>query len=214
MANSKSETKDEEFINELANQYYSDKQLIQNRIKERIFDYRRFSCFNIASNRQLFGNSLFWANYAGKHYGICMKFRGDFLLAQNSFQKKNIDDKFNSIPIKYTKKIPKFNFIRYRLRKGRTTSTSKYFLGTKSKEWKYENEIRFIYESTSKFETDFLNVRFNPNLLEKVYLGCKLQKTEIDNILSIFQRKEYKHVKISKLTLAHNSFKLLEQKIR
>lgn len=203
--NGKSKAKEDlESIENLAKSYFQNKELLKSRLKERVYDYRRFSCLNIASTKLLFGNSLFWANYAGKHKGICLKFRGGILLPQNHFR---------SIPIKYVGKIPSFNFINNRLKKRFKHSPIEYYFGIKSKEWKHENEVRLIYESESKIKEEYIQIPFNPFLLEKVYLGCNLENSDKDEIIKILNLEKYSHVKISGLKKDSKSFKLIEYKM-
>jgi len=77
----------------------------QNDIESLIYDHRRFSCFTIALDKNLFGNNMFWASYANKHSGICLKFNGKKLL--DHYLSLGI----MPIPIKYCKdgEIPEFN---------------------------------------------------------------------------------------------------------
>ncbi|NQU52065.1 MAG: DUF2971 domain-containing protein [Bacteroidetes bacterium] len=164
------------------------------------------------SEKQIFGNSLFWANYAGKHYGVCMKFNGEIIEAKNSYHCEE-GEFVSSLPIEYCEEIPEFNYIRYRLGSEKKSSVQYYF-GTKSNEWKYESEVRFIYENYNARTEKYPQVRFDTDLLEKVYLGCNLQETEINKVCEILASKEYQHVDISRLVKSKKSFQLIEQKIR
>lgn len=136
----------------------------QKDIESIIYDHRRFACFTTALDKNLFGNNMFWASYANKHSGICLKFNGRKLL--DHFVSLGI----MPIPIKYCKdeEIPEFNYIKNAL-KGKEEMASKYFFGTKSREWENEDELRLVYYSKTKIDSEFLEKEFEPICLEEVY---------------------------------------------
>lgn len=197
-----------ELICKKANDYYNNRANLNEYISELIYDYRRFSCFTIASIKHHTRNSLFWANYANKHQGICMKFSPDFFRENIINQHSGIQ----FIPVEYcpNDKIPKFNYIRYRLNPKPNDSPSQYYFGTKSEEWKGESEIRLVYESIKKLKDPFYNIKFDPIHLEEVYLGCKLTPGDQKMLEWIFSLPKYQHVKLCNLKKTKNASDLIQ----
>lgn len=150
-----------------------------------------------------------------------MKFNGGVIEANNHFE-----GNVNSIPIEYIdcdKKIPEFNYVKYRLDKSNFgyegakelnggRGPSEYFFGIKSTKWEYEKEVRFVYESLSvPFLEQYVNVKFKPKMLERVYLGCNANE---EDILKIFQLPKYEHVAVYKLVMDKKLFKFNEERLK
>jgi hypothetical protein len=179
---------------------------LKNIIRSLIFDYRRFTCFSIAEESNLFGNSMFWAHYADKHHGVCLKFKGDFGGSSELFKLES--GKIGRISVEYLEKIPHFNYIRYCLgyQEG---SPNQYFIATKSTDWEKEREIRFVFEQ-EKFpiSCQYIEIKFNPRFLEGIYLGNKINDNEIEVIKTCLSDSKYGHVKIFQLEKNEQNFTL------
>lgn len=201
--------------------YYENKTKLVNTIRGLINDYRRFSCFRIYNDQDNHKDILFWANYADKNKGICMKFNGGIIEANTHFE-----GNVRAILIEYLdceKEIPEFNYVKYRLDKSNFgyerakelnggRGPSEYYIGIKSTKWKHEDEVRFVYESLSMpFVEQYVNVKFNPKMLERVYLGCNANE---EDILKIFQLPKYKHVAVYKLIMDRKHFKFNEERLK
>lgn len=175
-------------------------------IKSQIYDHRRFSCFTIGSEEKHLSNTKFWANYADKHQGVCMKFSGTLL----KYYYENHKDIIGLVPIEYctNDQMPKFNYIKNRRR--REKFASQYFFGTKSEEWKDEEEVRLIYFSKQKISTEesYVNFEFNPAYLQEIFLGCYFDKSKIEEIKRIVSDQKYNHVKLFILELDKQKFRL------
>lgn len=197
-------------IAEKADELYRNPEVLYHSLKDLILNRRRFSCFNLAKTKHHLHNSLFWANYANKHSGICMKFSGELIRYYHDF----FQDLIGLVPVKYTNDdmIPKFNY--FKNRKSRENFAVEYFFGTKSKEWKYEEEIRLVYQPDLQDLDSYINFEFNPISLESVYLGCKITSSEEKEILSCLLDKKYEHVDIFKLEMDSKKFKLNDILIR
>jgi hypothetical protein len=206
---------------EKAKFYFENKSEFEKRLRSPIYDYRRFSCFQIDNDENSHRDILFWANYANKNTGICMKFNGGIIEAKFHF-----NGNIQSIPIDYLdyeKEIPEFNYLKYRVDKSNFgyerakelnggRGPSEYFFGIKSTKWEYEKEVRFVYESLSvPFLEQYEKVKFNPKMLERVYLGCKAKQ---EDILKIFQLPKYEHVAVYKLVMDKKFFKLNEERLK
>ena len=141
-----------------------------------------------------------WGNYADKSRGVCLKFEfnSDF---EKSFELEP-DIKISPLPLIYKKGIPSFNYIRYKLKiKQDINSPNQYFIGTKSKEWKDESEVRIVIEKEpgENFEK-YVGVKFKPRYLKEIILGCISSKDDNDMIQKIIKcNTEYSHVKFTQL---------------
>jgi hypothetical protein len=225
LANKKSNYSSD-YIENLAKHYDNDKAKLEKVIRFQVNNFRRFSCFNINSTNEVHKNSIFWANYANKHNGICMKFRGEIINAQKCFTVDS-GEKIRSIPIDYNyKKIPKFNYIEYRIVKNEKgyekavrfmgISPSEYFFSIKSKHWRKEKEIRFVFQSINDnpILEDYINIKFNPKLLEKVYIGCNASQSTVEDVIKIMHLPKYEHVELVKLVRDNKKFKFNEERLK
>jgi hypothetical protein len=211
------------FDKSFMNPYMADRNKLKKEICFRIYDFRRFSCFNINSNDEAHENSLFWAHYADKHNGICMKFRGEIINTGKCFNVVS-DESINSFPIDYSyKNIPEFNYLKYRIEKDKKgyekaknlfgMGPSEYFFGIKSGHWKHEKEVRFVFKSPNDLPVmdDYINIKFNPKLLEKVYVGCNASQSTIEDVKKIMHLPNYKHVNVIQLIRNKIGFKFTEK---
>lgn len=202
--------KSNEWIIETGKRLYKNRKKFKTDFAKMLFDNRRFSCFNLAKKEHHLSNSLFWANYANKHQGICMKFSGELL----KYYYENHQPIIKLVPVEYKNQdIPEFNFIKNRVN-GEIEGSAQYFFGTKSAEWSYEDEIRFIYDSNGEEIGPFVNFEFDPKSLVEVYIGCKIKEKEQKVILHCLSSKKYDHINIYKLEMDDKQFKLNDILIR
>lgn len=61
---------------------------------------------------------------------------------------------------------------------------------------------------------DFKNIKFNPEILERVYLGCNAIQSTIDDVYKIMYLPKYKHVQVIKLVRDNKGFKFNEERIK
>lgn len=64
------------FVVNRAKELFNDKTILQNFLRNKFFNERRFSCF-INNEKLVFQNSKMWGTYADKHRGICLRFQFD-----------------------------------------------------------------------------------------------------------------------------------------
>jgi len=201
--------KSNEWIIETGTRLFNNQKKFKTDFVKMLFDNRRFSCFNLAKKTQHLCNSLFWANYANKHQGICMKFSGDLL--KYYYENHQV---IKLVPVEYKNQdIPKFNFIKNRVN-GEIEGSAQYFFGTKSSEWADENEIRFIYEAKGKIIEPFINFEFYPKTLDEVFIGCRVRENEQKVIMHCLSDKKYDHVDIYQLEMDDKRFQLNDKLIR
>jgi len=136
---------------------------------------------------------LMWSHYANKHKGICLKFDMDK------------DEPFFKIPIKvdYLEKPPSFDFIHNRENVGKTAQL---FVGTKSIDWKYENEIRIV-KYKQAFDSFRGKINFNKSSLIEMIFGYKIEKQTITNLMTLMKGIGY-DCSFSRVNLKKNEFGL------
>jgi len=202
--------KSNEWIVETGTRLFNNRKNFKTDFAKMLFDNRRFSCFNLAKKKEHLRNSLFWANYANKHQGICMKFSGDLL----KYYYENHSGIISLVPVEYKNQfIPEFNFIKSRI-DGKIEGSAQYFFGTKSSEWADENEMRFIYDSKEKVIEPFINFEFFPKTLAEVFIGCRVKENEQKVIIHCLSDKKYDHVDIFQLEMDSKKFELNDKLIR
>ena len=148
-----------------------------------------------------------WGNYACKSEGLCLKFQFDVDLEKSFKLDEGI--KIDPLKVKYKKGIPNFNYIRFKLGIAQDlNSSNEYFLGTKSETWKYESEVRLIIENMfGQFDSDYVGVRFKPEYLKGVIMGCNSTEEDKDTIKKIIEcNQEYSHIKVLQLKKSEEFF--------
>lgn len=122
---------------------------------------------------------LMWSHYGDKHQGICLGF--DRTKDKNFFE--------NSLYVTYPPEYPSFNFVKDRFTKA-PGDTVKFHMGTKSRDWEYEKEIRIIHEK----EIDDVYrgaVKFKKEALVEVIFGYKTVPTKIEELKKLFKQCGY-----------------------
>lgn len=67
----------------------------------------------------------------------------------------------------------------------------------KSKDWEYEKEYRMIILFDEEDQsTDKYNIKFPPEIVKSVYIGCKAEQETIEYIKRICNKDEWRHLKI------------------
>lgn len=127
---------------------------------EEIFYNSGVCCFS-----EINDNILLWAHYAENHKGICLKFTN-----------KISDIATMTAKVNYKNRYEKVNFW-----KGKGGAIN-HLIFTKSKDWKYEKEIRaFTMLDNGKVDFDIKN-------LTEIIFGCKTDKNTISKIKRQYRR--------------------------
>jgi hypothetical protein len=123
---------------------------------------------------------LMWSHYAAQHKGAVLKF---------STCSKSGDFFTNARQVNYEKILPSVDYpqdlARHYLgldKKDSENSLSRQFF-TKSIEWKYEKEWRVMASIEMKEKGEF--VPFQQESLSAIFLGCRLEETEIQSVLDL-----------------------------
>lgn len=131
-------------------------------------------------------NILMWSHYANSHQGVCLKFS----------VLNDLEFFTTPIPINYQKEYPLFNY----LKDGKDKLASA-MIGTKSKDWEYESELRVIKDN-------FGLHKFKKKALVEIIFGCDSERDEINKITEKLNELKYLNVKISYMKKKKNEFGL------
>lgn len=137
---------------------------------------------------------LMWSHYANKHNGICLTF--------DIRQDENFFSSTEPIFVDYPEKYP----LRQYPEVSGDKKSIQHLIGTKSKEWQYENEIR-LYRNSESHLPFRGEVVFNKLALIEVKFGYKTNENERIKINKwLMEAKGYEHVKFKKANLKKFEF--------
>jgi len=148
---------------------------MKNRTKNMLREHNQqtiveFSKMGVACFTTVFHNILMWSHYADGHKGFCLEFDTNY---------RPFHDRQKLHEVIYSKSYPTHSPLDIVQSPNLVIRP----LITKSKNWKYENEWRFIKDQgNSAFEYD-------PKALTAIYFGCSMpddQKSEIATLLAKF----------------------------
>jgi hypothetical protein len=157
--------------------------------KERILNAGVFSLS--LTNEPL--NILLWSMYANSHKGFCIEYDLDILTKYNNA--------VNKFWIKYSNKIPVF---KTNLFNGHDNEIIRHFTGYKSKDWKYENEYRLLYDNFGFQDVEYKAVK-------SIYFGYKMDSREKD---TMFENLQGRGIKYFQIKLLPGKYKLYCEKIK
>ena len=133
-------------------------------------------------------NYLMWSHYANSHSGFCIGFNVEKLL--NSVKPCGV------LPVNYTEEKPVFKIgddpLKY----------SQKYLGTKGRNWEYEQEFRFV-----KLDVINNSIQFDIKVIDEIYLGHKTTKKNEQEVIK-FYSKENPFCKIYKVKLSETRYEL------
>lgn len=104
-----------------------------------------------------FNNLLMWSHYGASHGGICLKFK----IIDKDIYGESFKD------VKYSSSVP--------------TKSKNNFLWTKSKDWQYEQEVRYITEIHVNKNIPLHNLGID---IENVILGSKISAQDATKIVT------------------------------
>lgn len=152
--------------------------------------------FGIYSLSRVFNDELLWAHYACNHKGFCIEY--DLSILLNSGSKYD----FHCFPVKYSNIPPQIDIndiqnieIKDFLRK---------IAGTKSKRWRYEEEIRIITDKFGEQSYDFRAVK-------SIYFGLRMENKHKEEIM---RRLCGRNIKYYQICLEERSYKFHRKKIK
>lgn len=104
-------------------------------------------------------DDLFWSHYADSNRGFCLEYELDELLAYGL-------DGQSSMEVEYRDDIPVVSISDLVPINEPNNSLAKKFIGTKSKRWSHEAEVRIVTGQVGEFEYDF-------RALKAIYFGVR-----------------------------------------
>lgn len=164
---------------EAANDEERFNQLVNDAIR-RVIERRGIVCFSKVND-----NILLWSHYSDYHKGCVLKF--DVLK----------DPEFFAIPlnVKYQADYPDYNHI------VDSSDPVTPLIRTKSCDWKYEDEVRIVKDSTGLHA-------FNKEALVEIIFGWRTPEPEIARIKMLATVHGYNHIVFKQARLKHKQFGL------
>ncbi|MGY6648686.1 DUF2971 domain-containing protein [Wenyingzhuangia sp. IMCC45574] len=154
-----------------------------------ILDENFIACF---SERK--SNILMWSHYGLKHTGVCIGFSTKDNM--KSFLRVDYEIEFKPLKLSFSEK-------------GDSLKIIEKLAGTKSIDWEYEKEIRFL--NFKHPEKEILS--FNPKMVKEIYFGMKIPIEKIENKIKELQLYGYNEVKYYQMEKVPNEFKLRKKPI-
>jgi len=159
--------------------------------------YRKFG---ICSLSAIHDDLLMWAHYSHNHSGFCVGLRTEVIFAVMNALAKEHELLLDIVKIDYSDRMPQINFFQSMLSENRDADIIK-LLSTKSTHWSYEKEYRLtLWERVSQ------SIRFLPEIIDSIFMGCRISPRNRDRILDIAQQLE---VPAFEGTLSSKRFEIL-----
>lgn len=159
-----------------------------NKSKRKLEEIRNkisLTCFSRIHN-----SLLMWSHYGEKHKGFCIGFK--FHPATDNYFIGRVQYKYRYPRIKYFKMSKRYTII-------------KRWAFTKSKNWKYEKEVRlFTYEDADL-------VPIEKNSIVSLYLGCSMKDKQIEEVKNLLKEEEYSNIRVSQMKISDEKFYLNEE---
>jgi hypothetical protein len=164
---------------------------------QKIVSHYLVTCFS-----EINDSTLMWSHYADSHRGVCIEFSDPM---DKGFGKVNYSTEKPVFSLKRSISI----IMRDMILKKQTPQPNPDFLDninkalfTKSTEWSYEKEKRFVAqspESNENIEQDGDLFFYRVPKIEHVYIGCRAGGDELDHLLSLLEDRkiEYTYMKDS-----------------
>lgn len=150
-------------------------------------------------------NLLMWSQYANSHTGICIGFnlaKLYYYIKSSAYTEVTEKDEIVFLSVKYTEKLEACDYFT----DGKKSIIN--WLRTKADCWKYEKEIRIVFSSIQFENEPFINIPFDKNIIDKIYLGSKIKEHEASKLINKL-KENYPHVKIYKMELSKTNFDLI-----
>jgi len=128
--------------------------------------------FGIYSMSEACNSLLLWSHYAANHFGLCIEYEID------------TDDHDLLVPVIYSSQYPKLNLYSFHGDIGKSTVN---ILRTKSLEWSYEKEWRYI--STKHMDCEI----GNPFKISGIIFGARMPDADKETIKAVLNKKKVKY---------------------
>lgn len=178
--------------NETSNEY-----LLVNKVQELVkHELSKYviTCFTSTPKQP-----LMWAHYAENHTGVCYCF---------DMEKLYRDEKYKLEEVQYSNKKPKVFFFEGSTTESQISAQVGDVICTKSDAWAYEEELRYIANSTERVHP------FEPCALVGVVLGCRVSDADWTTAMKLVREYNDKNGQNLKLYHASMSGWLYEMEIQ
>ena len=146
-------------------------------------------------------NELLWAHYASGHTGFAIEYDIDGLKKSLNFNK--YFQKVFDLEMSYVDKVPTLTMMDLPPH-GNLERILKKCIGTKSKVWKYEEEIRLAFDAHGLFDIDY-------RAITGIYFGYRMEESEIEYIM---EQMKGRGLSYYKMELDKNSYRFTPVKIK
>ena len=158
------------------------------------FNQYRIRSFCLGNRNTPTRKVLMWSHYAGEHTGFCIKYK-----LSNHFIKQKENENYEHM---YLKKI---KYTNKKISIATTSINTDVAFATKSKEWRYENEVRLIVYNPNKTEQFYGIELDDKSEIEAIFFGYRCSEVAINTIKNIFINKNAKVPKFYKMILDENN---------
>lgn len=146
-------------------------------------------------------NELLWAHYASGHTGFAIEYDIDYLKKSLNFNK--YFQKLFDLEISYVNKVPTLTMMDLPPH-GSIERILKKCIGTKSKSWEYEEEIRLVFDAVGLFDIDY-------RAIIGIYFGYRMEESEIEYIMEQLKGRGLSYYKME---LDTTSYRFIPVKIK
>lgn len=146
-------------------------------------------------------SELLWAHYASGHTGFAIEYDIDYLKKSLNFNK--YFQKLFDLEISYVNKVPTLTMMDLPPH-GNIERILKKCIGTKSKAWEYEEEIRLVFDANGLFDIDY-------RAIIGIYFGYRMEESEIEYIMEQLKGRGLSYYKME---LDTNSYRFTPVKIK
>jgi hypothetical protein len=184
---------------------YDDYESIKEYLSSSNYEYKRNLIDKLKIHKNYLGiysmsktwkNELLWAHYSDSHKGFCIEYELDDMISENS--KTIIFPKI--IEIEYSKDPPIYTL--EGMNEINEEKLLSMLIGTKSRPWKYEKEVRLVFKDNGEQE-------INNNAIRSIIFGARASDEDIKKTISKMSNK----IKYYKIGIAKN-YKLFKEEIK
>jgi hypothetical protein len=144
------------------------------------------NCYGVFSLSTKWDSLLMWSHYANNHKGFCIGFNEDKLRESEIFG--------SGLRVDYNDEFP----VRNPLEEIQPLNNAILQLGTKAKEWSYEEEFRLINLNPDGISASDRIVKYPDNFISEIILGIDIPEKDKVEILEISRLKKMKVFQLSK----------------
>lgn len=193
-------------LNDPAEGFYNDSELIscfkgntkiQSQYEELVKKFHNIGIYSLSKTND---NELLWAYYASGHTGFAIEYDIDILKESLNFNP--YFRLMHDFDVDYVDSVPAINLSL--LKDANDLDILKICVGTKSKSWMHENELRLIFEMTGLANIDYRSIT-------GIYFGYKMDEREK---ISIMEKLKGRGVAYYKMDLIENTYKFIPKPIQ